>query len=69
MKWPKSEEKLENGGRLGPLRQDSPPPKNDPLDPPLFEGAWSPQIWWREHIGKEVDQICRVIHVHMCQFI
>ena len=30
-------EKLDNGGRLGPLRQDLPPPKkkNDPLDPPL----------------------------------
>ena len=28
IKWPKSVEKLENGGRLGPLRQDlHPPPK------------------------------------------
>ena len=35
IKWPKSVEKLENGGRLGPLRQDL-PPKNDPLDSPLF---------------------------------
>ena len=28
IKWPKSVEKLENGGRLGPLRQDLPPPPN-----------------------------------------
>ena len=35
IKWPKSVEKLENGGRLGPLRQDLAPQKNDPLDPPL----------------------------------
>ena len=36
MKWPKSMEKLENGGRLGHLRQNLPPPqkKNGPLDPP-----------------------------------
>ena len=26
-KWPKSVEKLENGGRLSPLRQDLPPQK------------------------------------------
>ena len=26
IKWPKSVEKLDNGGRLGPLRQDLPPP-------------------------------------------
>ena len=37
--WPKSVEKLENGGRLGSLRQDLPPPHNDPLDPPLNEHA------------------------------
>ena len=43
IKWPKSVEKLENGGRLGPLRQDLPPPqkknkqtKNGTLDPPLI---------------------------------
>ena len=40
IKWPKSVEKLENGGRLGPLRQNSPPPppkkKNGPLDPPVW---------------------------------
>ena len=35
IKWTKSVEKLDNGGRLGPLRQDLPPQKNDPLDPPL----------------------------------
>ena len=36
---PKSVKKLENGGRLGPPRQDLPPPpkkKNAPLDPPLL---------------------------------
>ena len=27
IKWPKSVKKLHNGGRLGPLRQDSPPPQ------------------------------------------
>ena len=27
IKWPKSVEKLENGGRLGPFRQDLPPKK------------------------------------------
>ena len=27
IKWPKSVEKLENGGRIGPLRQDLPPPQ------------------------------------------
>ena len=27
IKWPKSVEKLYNGGRLGPLRQDFPPKK------------------------------------------
>ena len=32
IKWPKSVEKLENGDRLAPLRQDL-PPKNGPLDP------------------------------------
>ena len=26
IKWPKSVEKLDNGGRLGPLSQDLPPP-------------------------------------------
>ena len=26
IKWPKSVKKLENGGRLGPLRQNVPPP-------------------------------------------
>ena len=26
IKWPKSVEKLENGGRLSPLRQNLPPP-------------------------------------------
>ena len=35
MKWPKSVEKLENGGRLGPLRQNLPPPPSGPLDPPV----------------------------------
>ena len=35
IKWPKSVEKLENWGRLGPLRQDLPPKKNGPLDPPM----------------------------------
>ena len=37
IKWPKSVEKLENGGRLSPLRQNLPPPKkkNGPLDPPV----------------------------------
>ena len=35
IKWPKSVEKLHNGGRLGPLRQDIPPKKIDQLDPPL----------------------------------
>ena len=30
IKWPKSVEKLENGGRLGPLRQNSPPPPKRP---------------------------------------
>ena len=36
IKWTKSVVKLDNEGRLGPLRQDCPPPKkNDPLDPPL----------------------------------
>ena len=33
IKWPISGEKLENGGRLGPLRQNLPPPPNGPLDP------------------------------------
>ena len=27
IKWPKSVEELDNGGRLGPLRQDLPPKK------------------------------------------
>ena len=39
IKWPKSVEKLENGVRLGPLRQNMPPQKqkqkNGPLDPPV----------------------------------
>ena len=37
IKWPKSVEKLDNGGRLGPLRQDCPPPpqKKNPLNPLL----------------------------------
>ena len=29
IKWPKSVKKLENGGRLGPLRQNLPPPKKN----------------------------------------
>ena len=44
IKWPKSVEKLENGGRLGPSVKTCPPPppppppkKNGPLDPPLVE--------------------------------
>ena len=28
IKWPKSEEKIENAGRLGPFGQNSPPPPN-----------------------------------------
>ena len=45
IKWPKSVEKLENGGRLGPLRQDlpPPPPPNGPLDPPLLTTPQEPE--------------------------
>ena len=43
MKWPKSEEKVENGGRLGLTRQNfcPPPPQNGPLDPPVQFGVVS----------------------------
>ena len=39
MKWPKSEEKVENGGRLGSPRQNfcPPPKKNGPLDPSVID--------------------------------
>ena len=33
IKWPKSVKKLHNGGRLGPLRQDLPPPKKKWIRP------------------------------------
>ena len=35
IKRPKPVKKLENGGRSGPLRQNLPPEKNSPLDPPV----------------------------------
>ena len=41
IKWPKAAEKLENGGRLGSLGQNlpPPPPKKDPLDPQVQVAA------------------------------
>ena len=36
MKWPKSEEKSEFGGRLGWGSLQLPPPQTDRLDPPMF---------------------------------
>ena len=37
IKWPKSMEKVENGDRLGPVDQNSPPPPTGPLDLPVNE--------------------------------
>ena len=39
IKWPKPVEKLENGGRLDPLRQNL-APQNGPLDPPVRATRW-----------------------------
>ena len=53
IKWPKSEEKVENGGRLGLTRQNFwPPPQNGPLDPPV--NGWA---------GEEAPSCERGVHV------
>ena len=62
IKWPKSREKLENGGRLGSPSAKTWPPKNGPLDPPLRRTP----IAVSHGYSRDTRPVCRSGHGFMC---